>query len=357
MNEVLRTCSLKAAFQSDQRFSGVRTLSTASALGAVSHCLLEEAARGKFDSHCGAGLDKEVARRWSQLVASEEQGLQERAQGPVPTHNRWPRYALTMATACRLTCRIARQRASRHPRPATVRKRSSSPNQVEVWYEGYGGKLVGRVDLVRRTRAGIELVDYKSGLVTEQEETRAKREGIRGAYKRQVLLYAGLVHENEGHWPIRATVESLIQGPHDVDVTPSRAKGAIDEALKLLDTYNCMATAGTVRGQPSDNTCRWCHFKAICPDYLEAAGESWEAPSATVMGRLRYVSDGPPTFIELDVTGGDLPKETVTVRAVPADISLALKGLEGASVSFGGLRRTFGSNDLLFDWASQGWKW
>ena len=357
LNEVLRNCFLRASFQSDHRFSGVRPLSTASALGSVSHRLLEEASRGRFDSICGTNLDKEVARRWAFLVALEEQEFQRRAHGSVPTHNRWPTYALRMATACRLASRIARQRGSRLPWKATAVVGSNSPTQAEVWYEGYGGKIVGRVDLLRRTGAGIELVDYKSGLVTEQQETLGAAGRLREPYERQMLLYAALVHENEGRWPVKVTVESLVQGSHTIEVTPDRAQDAADEALVLLNAYNRRVTSGTVRGQPSASTCRWCDFKAVCQDFLEVSTDEWGGPSVTVIGRLRSVSFEPPSYLELDVTGGDHPKGSITIRAVPVSVAVKVKRLEGAIFSFSGLRRTPGSDDLRFDWTSQGWRW
>ena len=112
-----------------------------------------------------------------------------------------------------------------------------------------------------------------------------------------MLIYAALVHENEGQWPLRITVDSLIQGPYEVRVTPERAQGAVGEALDLRGAYNSRVAAGTIRGQPSESACRWCDFKAICKDFLEAAADWWEAPSTTVSGRLGPVSLGPPILL------------------------------------------------------------
>ena len=45
LNEVLRACYLRAAFQNDPMFSNVRVLSTSAALGTIAHRLLEMSAR------------------------------------------------------------------------------------------------------------------------------------------------------------------------------------------------------------------------------------------------------------------------------------------------------------------------
>ena len=83
---------------------------------------------------------------------------------------------------------------------------SARQAKVEVWYEGYDGKLVGRIDLLRYTSSGIELVDYKSGLVMQQDETDGNIQHLREPYERQMLLYTALVHKNEDQWPGTVTV-------------------------------------------------------------------------------------------------------------------------------------------------------
>ena len=75
LNEVLRDCFLRAAFQTDSQLSGIRSLSTASVLGSVSHQLLEEAAQGKFDSASETDLEEEVAQRWEDLAGCGRKGF------------------------------------------------------------------------------------------------------------------------------------------------------------------------------------------------------------------------------------------------------------------------------------------
>ena len=356
VNEVLRSCFLRAAFQADDQFSGIRSLSTSTVLGTVAHSLLEAAARGEFDKTSRANLDTAVAQKWDALVDSEEQALQERAYGSVPTHTRWPRHALRKATACKVASRIALQRG-RASLSISSTAATSASTQTEVWYEGYGGRLVGRIDLLRRSSAGTELIDFKSGLVVEQGEVDGIDLQVKGEYERQVQLYAALIHENEGRWPIKSVVESLVQGPHEVSITSYGVKSAVDEALGLLDAYNREASEGVIRGQPEASTCRWCHFKAICPDFLETAEGSWAGSSNTVIGTLRSVHLEPPSSFRLDITGGDHPRDSIVVRGVPPPLASRLSELEGSKLSLGGLLRTLGSKDLYFDWTSQGWQW
>ena len=322
------------------RFSDVRIQSTSSILGLVTHSLLAEAARGEFSNLNGAKLESLVAARWDKLMEVQEHRIQERAFCTMPTRKKWPKYALKRATACRAASRIARSRGARQPK---VGHAGSDPNAVqsEVWYEGYGGQLVGRIDLIRRTTEGIEVIDYKSGLITEGD-AQAQPNRLRETYLRQILLYSALVFENEGCWPYKITLESLIQGSHVICLVPERALGAANEALRLLETYNRQASVGAVQAQPSSSACIWCDYKAVCSAFLGSADETWRGPEVTVKGQLRSVNLDPPLFLVLDVEGGDHPMGLITIRRIPLNLAHQLKGLEGTTLSFGGLRRTRG---------------
>ena len=355
-NESLRQCFLRVAYQADSRFSHVRTLSTAGVIGTVSHRLLECAATGDFDKIDEADLDREISLKWRVLLECEEEALVRWTGGAVPSHGRWPKYALRKAAACRAARRIAVQR-SFGPSQPTREDGSYASDKSEVWYEAFGGKLVGRIDYLRRTDRGVEVVDYKSGMVAEADQNGGGNPRVGESYERQVLLYAALVHENEGQWPAKVTVDSLLQGRFEIDAAPDRVQSTVGEALDLLDDYNRSALGKSISGRPSPDSCRWCDFKVVCRDYLSSAEASWSGPSVTIVGRLRNLIPGPPSSLYLEVAGGDHSGESVTVRGLPHHLVDQLSGLEGTILSFGGLRRVFGSSDLAYDWASQGWQW
>ena len=323
----------------------------------MSHRLLEGAAKGDFDKVDEADLDREISLKWRILLEGEEEALVRWTGGTVPSHSRWPKYALRKVAASRAARRIAVQRRFGPSQP-TRDVDSYSSDESEVWYEAFDGKLVGRIDHLRRTDRGIEVVDYKSGIVAVADENGGGDPIVGESYERQVLLYAALVHENEGQWPAKVTVDSLLQGRFEIDATSDRVESTVDEALDLLDDYNRRARGRSIRGRPSPDSCRWCDFKVVCRDYLSSAEGSWSGPSATIVGMLRSFIPGPPSSLHLEVAGGDHPRESVTVRGLPPHVVDQLSGLEeGTILSFGGLRRAFGSSDLAYDWASQGWQW
>jgi len=351
-NEALRECFLRAAFQTDQQYSDINLVSTYASLGSISHHLLEVASRGEFDDISEDVLEEAIRERWMECVQSEVQSLQDRTIISVPLPVKWPKYALRMVAACRAAFRITLKRRGKR----SEAEHEFAANQTEVWYEGYSGKLVGRIDLIRHTSSGIELVDYKSGLVIEQDEIDGTSKRIKEPYERQVLLYAALVYENERQWPIMVTVESLVDGPHIVRFTPEAARQAVDEALRLLDTYNRQAAARSIRGAPSPSTCYWCGFKAFCTYFLEAADISWSGFSTTVIGKVKSIHLDYPSSISLDITGGDHHKGLANIRGIPMELTNILNGSEDDIILLSNIKRTPGSNDLLFDWSSMLWR-
>jgi hypothetical protein len=353
LNEILRMCFLRAAFQADDQFSDVRSLSTAAALGTVSHHLLQAAIDGEFRCKKEEEIYSLVEQRWSQLVEIESNNLQLRSLGQVPVPLKWPKYSVRKATACRLAFRLA----CTHMRASIAGQAKTSQTKTEALFHGYDGKLFGRVDFIRTTNLGIELIDYKSGLIYERNTNGEMNSHLLGSYERQVLLYAALVHENEGQWPTKVIVESVIDGPHQVDVTPEAAEKTVEEALNLLNEYNRQAVAGNINGTPNEVACNWCEFKALCLDFLTSTDISWSLASTTAIGTVLNVQTKPPTFISMKISGGNLQKTSSILRGIPVDEAKRIENIDRLTLSMSNVRKVFGSSDLEFEWASQFWQW
>ena len=357
MDEILRTCSLRVAFQNDPAFSGVRELSTSATLGSIAHNLLERCVKGEFDHVSSKNLPQAIAQKWDEIAATEAQKLSDKAIGQVPQLFRWPGFALKRASAIRLAIRMAEGRLQAFSRPVGAVADGSIRIQSEARLEGQGGRLVGRVDLVRRTKSGAEVVDYKSGVVYDVGPMPDGTMGVRASYIRQMLLYLSLVHENEGAWPTKATIESLIDGPVDIEVDPGKVDKAVTEAMARLDSYNRASSRGEVVGRPTPENCRWCPYKAVCNDFLEESDQSWDGVATAIVGKLTSLNPGPPSSAEVFITGGNHHRGLVTLRGVATPLLEPLRGKEGRTISLVGVRRSTGSDDLSLNWYSQCWLW
>ena len=357
LSEVLRACNLRAAFQNDPMFSDVRVLSTSAALGTIAHRLLEMSSRGEFNAVSRSSLSQIIVQKWDELVATAAQNFSGLAVGTVPPPTRWPGFALKKASAVKAATRIAEGMLGAVSGPTGVASVGPSRAQSEAWLEGQDGRMVGRIDLIRRTKAGTEVVDYKSGIVYDVDPSSDGAREVRASYVRQMLLYLSLVHEQEGRWPVKATIESLIDGPVDIEVDPEDVEKAVSEAMALLDSYNLASSRGEVVGSPTPANCRWCPYKPVCNDFLEVSDHTWDDMATTIVGRLTSgFSDSLP-FAELFITGGNYPSGETTLRGIPLPLLEEFRGLEGVTLSIVGVRRSPGSNDLSLNWYSQCWLW
>ena len=354
INEELRECFLRATFHSDSRFSNIGFPSTYAALGLIAHKLMELITQGDFDRIGGEELEEAITKCWVQLVHVEFQKLQEDALSPVPEPVKWPKYALRMVASCKAASRITSQRQQQS---ISCGAPSIELPKSEVWYKGYGGKLVGRLDFIRHTSSGVEVIDYKSGHVIQQYELNGNIRRLNEVYERQMLLYAALVHENEGQWPIKLMIESLVDGIYTIEYTPAASEETVEKALSLLDLYNQQAATNKIIGSPNENNCRWCRYKALCGLFLKTADISWNQTSITVSGKITSTQLGPKAFLTLDINGGNYYRESIIVRGIPSNIFQIIENQNNCKVSFGNLKVTFGAKDLLFMWNSTFWQW
>ena len=173
---------------------------------------------------------------------------------------------------------------------------------------GPGRKAGRRVDLIRHTNVGTEIVDYKSGSFYDVDPSSDGAREISASYVRQILLYLSLVHEHEGTWPVKATIESLTDGPVDIEIHPEEVAKAVSEAIALLDSYNLAASQGEVVGSPTPANCRWCPYKPICSDFLKESSHTWDDVATTIVGTLTSVKPDPTPLAELS-----LPVATIQV--------------------------------------------
>jgi hypothetical protein len=145
----------------------------------------------------------------------------------------WPGYHVAHASAL-----VRAGELIRGPPPIVVTEKqapgSGDAGTIrEQEFTAFGGRLLGRPDVIRAN----EVVDYKSGAILEHDE--ATQTGVvKGAYVRQLRIYAYLVKQKLGWWPERGVLLPL--GGEGVEVTldPLECEREACEAVALLDLYN-----------------------------------------------------------------------------------------------------------------------
>src|SRR5262249_40532565 len=127
---------------------------------------------------------------------------------------RWPSYFLVRQRALALAAKLV---ASRKPEGTEVRKAQKSEglaHRAERRFEARGGRLVGRPDYYD----GQTLTEYKSSLPDAAWPGAA---AVIDGFRRQVQLYAVIVADALGKWPVSGRVVAASGQTLDIKIDPA----------------------------------------------------------------------------------------------------------------------------------------
>lgn len=281
----MRTCLLRAGLA---RADGIAdfVLGTPKAwLGTAYHSVLENII-GAVSA--GESIDAAIERLWNQAISAQTNRISvhplNRRFGPPST---WPGYYVVKAgMALRAHQLVERGQTMAANEPGSA---GSVPNTLrEKAFTGFGGKLVGRPDVVR---AG-EILDYKSGSVVEFDED-AGEETVKAAYVRQLQIYGYLVKEALGWWPTRGLLLPFVGAGVEIALHPADCEQAASEAVSLLDRFNSAIQASASimdLASPSPEACKWCPFKIACPAIWQNVAPTWSTQTGGAMLEGRFES-------------------------------------------------------------------
>jgi PD-(D/E)XK nuclease superfamily len=147
--------------------------------------------------------------------------------------------------------------------------------EIELWTNDR--LLFGRPDACFVREDGIEVVDYKSGVLSRGDVPNE-------VHVEQLYFYAHFVEENYSRYP---RILSLAGGDGGiVSVTPNRERSAqvASDMRAMLARYNAAVAAAAASedlAQPSTESCAFCDMKPACKAFWAAL------PKIEVTGRNR----------------------------------------------------------------------
>lgn len=138
---------------------------------------------------------------------------------------------------------------------AYVEDHQPAEKMREAFVRSRDGVIGGQVDLLLHgPRTAV--VDHKTGAVLNDGEPR-------GAYERQLQIYAWVIEDSLGIDPQEGALFSLREGIVSVDVSREKRDQVIVEALEARDQYNGRAP-GRQPGRPTQEACGRCPFVGPC---------------------------------------------------------------------------------------------
>lgn len=281
-------CPLRVAFE-QAGSGGSAESSEAAALGVVAHRAIELTLGGN-------GLEA----AWEQ-GCNEQQGR----SGVDPMD-----YPAARRTLLRLKKHLPRLLDLLATMPETRRL-------SETWLVTDDQALGGQPDLVAIDPDNLAMVvDYKSGLVSDDE-------GVKAAYVRQLLFYGVLVSECLHATPVMLALLSLREGVVQVEPT---AQGMVEVAALARAArveYN-QRVPGTQPASASEENCQWCRYAAGCGAFWQEVQPDWSASvGKTIRGRVEaepeHATTG-VTTLQVMVEHGPLAGSIAILAGIPSGL-------------------------------------
>ena len=344
---LLLQCWLRVAYASDPDFRKEVPASPASRLGTACHHVLELAGAGALPAPGGPEWRGAFESAWEEAITAEQEAASSHPlERHLPPAVRWPGYAMRKVR----TRRLAEQLGSMVTDRGDARRAKVA--ELEQERQGFGGKLRGRPDVIRRTEQGSVIEDYKTGSLLEVNTSELK-----GAYRLQLLLYAALEQERTGEIPHEARLIPLEGDPATIEVHGDEPIQAARQVIAALDGYNSEVRGGVspeALANASPEHCRFCPFAVRCPGFWSAVNPDWAAEGVLAVAGEVTASE-PSRFDTFDLDGkieaGSLPSGNVRLHGLdldrfrpvlqsPAGSSFAATGLRGAGGVVGCTART-----------------
>ncbi len=303
----LEACFLRAAFDADPRHAAGIFRGPKARLGSTSHTLLERVSKHELDCVPTSERQRRLRELWEEEAGKEGNAARnselERHFGPP---ERWPGYNIQKVRAAAAAARILERRDK-----ATGGAEGSA--LAERFYSAYGGRLRGRVDAVYSRGGRTEIVDYKTGNI--HDEVPGAGSVLKPRFRRQLLLYAAMHHDETGEWPAAGSVVPL-SGPREgFRIESAEAEHEARTALGLMELYNERTRTPGLRKEslatPAPAACRFCDHKMSCEPFWDQVSPEWEwAGGEAVQGTvLRLATGGANSWRgEVEVSDGTLEK-------------------------------------------------
>ena len=285
--------------------------SLAAALGQVAHEMHEFYWRGGVADQAEDAIEPALRDEWDRLVAAKQHVLDGiYGDGAPPRAVDWPGYALTRSRTIRSLRRLA------EVRPVG---RGSGAVKSEIRLTDDVTGLYGTLDRLEVSDGKVTIVDLKSG-VWQAEVTPEQR--------RQLLLYAWLVHVARGTWPVEVIIETAAGVQTAIAVVKEEVEQHVAKAHELVTEFNAAVDAGWTAlagcARPAEETCRGCIARVACEPYWTALSTEWRYQGA-VYGRVTKSTATPEgTTITVDTIRprGRLGQPTAVYQVRAVDIGV-----------------------------------
>ena len=211
---------------------------------------------------------------------------------------------------------------------------SVKQNRTEQWLVSNDGLVGGLVDLISERDDYVEIIDFKTGPVTDQVYSDARGTLLKEDYTDQLKLYAYLYFEQKGRFPDQLSLIDIAKQKYVVKFSPEECIAIFAEAKQVLGRANRAVETGVFFPNPTERNCRYCLYRPGCEVYLKTMVLG--NPIGDLSGVLNTVlkSRNGNVGLLIDVDGRE-----VSISDLPRDAFDDLLSCEGRKINVFNLRR------------------
>lgn len=143
---------------------------------------------------------------------------------------------------------------------------SNTKFHSEKWFESKDKLIGGKVDLIIENGHDIEIIDFKTGAITQDylDDEGEIFSDVKNKYKEQLKLYAYLYFENTNKFPTNLSLVDLAKQKFPVEFSEEECKTVFDEAKNLLKTTNDCVHTQSFSAIPTEGNCKYCLYRPAC---------------------------------------------------------------------------------------------
>ncbi len=267
----LEACFLRAAFDADPRYAARVFRGPKARLGSASHALLERVSKHELDGVPASERRRRLRELWVEEAGKEGAAARDsELEGHLGPPERWPGYNIQKARAVAAAMRMLERRDTATGGPG-------GSARAERFYSAYQGRLRGRADAVYPRGGRTEIEDYKTGAI--HDELPGAGTVLKTRFRRQLLLYAAMHHDETGIWPAAGSIVPLSGPKERFPIDPVEAEGEARAALAVMDSYNERVRTPGVRPEslasPTPAACGPCGHKRSCAPFWHWVSPEW----------------------------------------------------------------------------------
>lgn len=141
----------------------------------------------------------------------------------------------------------------------------------EKWLESKDKLVGGRMDLIIEEADDAEIIDFKTGAITEDvfDDNGESYLEVKNEYQEQLKLYAYLYFDCYGKFPTQLSLVDLAKQKFNVEFTEQECKSVFEEAKSLLNETNKSVDTANFKANPSETNCKFCLYRPACKFYLQ----------------------------------------------------------------------------------------